>query len=216
MAIINRVRFAPLTADEAAAASWVEVLLARFFVREEIPTRSRADVLYLRRFHLFSEKVAQYSEAPFSAAAKWFYGPCPKRWVRLWFFLHALAFKTWTMRLYLHCFYRSDEDPDPHDHPWDFWSLVLWRGYWDETWNVVRDWVGKPWRMVLKRPRRGFLAFARRRAEHLHRAQLLDETKRTWTLIGSGMRRRDWYFYTEDGPVHWQEYLRARGQDVTP
>lgn len=28
-------------------------------------------------------------------------------------------------RLRLHVFHRGDADPDPHDHPWDFWTFPL-------------------------------------------------------------------------------------------
>jgi len=28
-------------------------------------------------------------------------------------------------RLRLHIFHRGDEDPDPHDHPWGFWTFPL-------------------------------------------------------------------------------------------
>src|ERR1700721_599838 len=34
--------------------------------------------------------------------------------------------------IYLHWFHRSDAD-DLHDHPWDFTSMILWRGYAEET-----------------------------------------------------------------------------------
>lgn len=36
-------------------------------------------------------------------------------------------------QLLWHVFYRGDEDPDPHDHPWDFWTRPLWQGYWEEV-----------------------------------------------------------------------------------
>src|SRR5271170_2244259 len=36
-------------------------------------------------------------------------------------------------RLYLHKFYRGDEDLHLHDHPWPFTSLILTRGYWEQT-----------------------------------------------------------------------------------
>ena len=29
----------------------------------------------------------------------------------------------WIGRLRLHVFHRGDQDPDPHDHPWDFWTF---------------------------------------------------------------------------------------------
>lgn len=31
----------------------------------------------------------------------------------------------WIGRLRLHIFYRGDNDPDHHDHPWDFWTFPL-------------------------------------------------------------------------------------------
>jgi hypothetical protein len=46
--------------------------------------------------------------------------------------------RIWIGRLRLHIFHRPDQDPDPHDHPWDFWTFPLWplHGYVEE---VVRN-----------------------------------------------------------------------------
>ena len=33
----------------------------------------------------------------------------------------------------LHRFLRSDPARDLHDHPWDFVSIILWGGYYEET-----------------------------------------------------------------------------------
>lgn len=33
--------------------------------------------------------------------------------------------RVWIGRLRLHIFHRGDGDPDPHDHPWDFWTFPL-------------------------------------------------------------------------------------------
>lgn len=33
--------------------------------------------------------------------------------------------RIWIGRLRLHIFHRGDADPDPHDHPWDFWTFPL-------------------------------------------------------------------------------------------
>ncbi|MER8503836.1 hypothetical protein [Mesorhizobium sp. M1142] len=40
---------------------------------------------------------------------------------------HATPFLTRVRigRLRLHIFHRGDADPDPHDHPWDFWTFPL-------------------------------------------------------------------------------------------
>ena len=33
--------------------------------------------------------------------------------------------RIWLGRLRLHVFHQPDTDPDPHDHPWDFWTFPL-------------------------------------------------------------------------------------------
>lgn len=33
--------------------------------------------------------------------------------------------QSWIGRLRLHIFHRGDPDPDPHDHPWSFWTFPL-------------------------------------------------------------------------------------------
>ncbi|WP_376704714.1 hypothetical protein RQ479_08185 [Mesorhizobium sp. ISC25] len=40
---------------------------------------------------------------------------------------HATPFLTRARigRLRIHIFHRGDADPDPHDHPWDFWTFPL-------------------------------------------------------------------------------------------
>lgn len=51
-------------------------------------------------------------------------------------------------RLRLHIFHRGDEDPDPHTHPWSFWTFPL-TSYLEEvfdpcegtkTLNIVKAW----------------------------------------------------------------------------
>ena len=131
--------------------------------------------------------------------------------------------------LYLHRFHRSDAN-EMHDHPWSFISLILWRGYvevvpevpWVRTSpldaffgehqdceiGIVRDGM---W--ARPRPRRriwpGSILF--RRAEHVHRVELLRDAegreKEAWTLILRGPRRRDWGFHTNDGWVQFKAFF---------
>lgn len=98
-------------------------------------------------------------------------------------------------QLCLHHFHRSDSI-DLHDHPWNFWTLILWRGYIEQTPNGRRRvWPG----MIL-----------RRRAEHQHRVELVDE-KPALTLVWMGRRVRDWGFVTPLGRIEWQRYFRDKG-----
>src|ERR1700728_4525634 len=78
------------------------------------------------------------------------------------------------VKLCIHIFHRSDFD-DLHDHPWNFWSLILWRGY-NEIAEVgsQRVWPGQ---------------MIRRKADWRHRVQLLRENgreKKAITLVWMG------------------------------
>lgn len=46
--------------------------------------------------------------------------------------LTILEPKSRNWAIYLHKFHRSDS-PEHHDHPWSFVSVILWRGYFEET-----------------------------------------------------------------------------------
>lgn len=114
-------------------------------------------------------------------------------------------------RIYLHVFYRSDDDPDPHCHPWSFVSAVLRGGYLDETWQEIKasSVYGLQRDIVVRcfdSPKRTFGSVSFRPGHHIHRARLLDPNRRTWTLIISGPRYRSWYFYTPEGRVPGNEY----------
>lgn len=36
-------------------------------------------------------------------------------------------------KVFLHVFHHGDAEPYFHDHPWSFWSLILWGGYYEIT-----------------------------------------------------------------------------------
>lgn len=98
-------------------------------------------------------------------------------------------------QLCLHIFHRSDAD-EHHDHPWPFVSIILWRGYYEETLK------GK------KRMWPGMILF--RKATHRHRVELVNE-KKAVTLVIMGRRRRHWGFYTAKGWQLWTRYFKERG-----
>ena len=113
----------------------------------------------------------------------------------------------WTLRSkeggsadYVHYFHRSDHD-EAHDHPWPFWTLVLWRGYRehirlpDGTERVRRLWPG----MIVYRP-----------ANHAHWVELIDG-KPAVTFVHRGPYCREWGFFTAQGWQQWREYFLERG-----
>lgn len=129
--------------------------------------------------------------------------------------------KTRWGQLCLHVFHRQDDDPDPHDHARDFWTMPLSSSYTEETFD----------------PANGAFAFENvqrwrwhfRRAEHCHRITSswnrvdvsdmhgapADMFRRVWplvTLVWFFPRRREWGFWvTKDHPkAHWVS--KAPGQ----
>jgi hypothetical protein len=118
--------------------------------------------------------------------------------------------------IYLHNIVRSDDDQDPHDHPWGFRGIVLRGGYTDERWywaeyRCIPPTTKKGVRLGPVRESVEPFQFIRRVAEHIHRVRLNsgpqgDETQ-AWTLIFTSAYARDWHFITENGPVFWRRYL---------
>lgn len=129
------------------------------------------------------------------------------------------------VRLYLHHVLRSDNDRHLHDHPFDFWSLILWGGYYEELGSVAADGV-----FARDPPRwRGPGTLLRRRAKQPHRLILPQRTvlcvedydgvmqhvtsvqrpRPAWTLVLRGPKRREWGFYIDDlVPVRWLPWHR--------
>lgn len=93
----------------------------------------------------------------------------------------------------LHIFHASDHE-DHHDHPWNFITFILWRGYIEETpTGKKRKWPG----MVLYRP-----------ATFRHRVELVKERPAV-TLVIMGKRWREWGFFekTTGRWIQWARYF---------
>jgi hypothetical protein len=93
--------------------------------------------------------------------------------------------------VFIHKFVLSDETRGPHDHPWNFISIILWRGYYE--WTPTKQ---NKWMFIKRRKWPGMILF--RRAEHKHRVELVDG-KPAVTLIIRFRRRRVWGYHMPDG-----------------
>lgn len=92
--------------------------------------------------------------------------------------------------IYLHHFYRGDQDRDLHNHPWDrSVSIILTGGYFEE--RLPKKEKGKPWyRTKLRKLHPG--SFNIIKGDDFHRIDLLG--KPTWTLFTSGKKIKNWGF----------------------
>jgi hypothetical protein len=116
-------------------------------------------------------------------------------------------------RLLLHRFSRGDEDPHLHDHPWSFTSLILTRGYYEETLDIVS--TGGQYIQVYEaegeRRRRAFyprFSILQRPAEWRHRV-ILKDNKPVWTLVWTGGKTRDWGFWIKGTMCIWNHYKQG-------
>jgi hypothetical protein len=87
---------------------------------------------------------------------------------------------------------RSDS-ADLHDHPWDFVTVILSGRYIESTPEGEQQFG--PGSVLI------------RKAEQMHRLTLPDGP--VWTYITVGPVRRRWGFSTDDGWVHWSDYLEV-------
>lgn len=116
-------------------------------------------------------------------------------------------------RIYLHKFYRGDEDPHLHDHPWRFTSFILTRGYFEETPHFYYDLLPNDHVPVVfvrgedyfKRKFYPRFSLLRRPATWKHRVILKDE-KPVWTLVRTGKKERSWGFWIKNVLCPWRQY----------
>lgn len=111
--------------------------------------------------------------------------------------------------LYVHNIRKSDEDKYPHDHPWDFKSLIL-SGSYQETMRLApfNKYYDPDTYTVKYYP--GYLA--EHKAEDTHQITLL--TPEVWTLVLTTGRAREWGYQTRIGWIDHKTYrtLKNAGQ----
>lgn len=96
--------------------------------------------------------------------------------------------------LYLHHFYRGDQDRDLHNHPWNkSISFILTGGYVEE--RLPEKEKGKPnYRVTTRKVGPG--SFNVIKADDFHRVDLIGRS--TWTLFTSGKKIKGWGFMLRD------------------
>lgn len=110
--------------------------------------------------------------------------------------------KTPWFELYLHQFMDTD-DPLYHDHPWNFYTLIVRGGYHEEMPQSSR--LLSPGRLIY------------RRADHIHRVVIPDTLRgKVWTLVLTGRRFHAWRFFDRQSllPYTPQELAERRGAEL--
>lgn len=105
--------------------------------------------------------------------------------------------------VYLHKIHRPDREPDPHDHPWSFASLVLLGSYREQVWPDKRGAGMGLGKYITRVRRRGSVRFLSHSSAHI----IKEITGPLWTLVFVGRDRGSWGFWRAGKFVPWQEYL---------
>lgn len=95
-------------------------------------------------------------------------------------------------RFRLHIFHRGDLDPDPHDHPFDFWTFPL-ASYPEEVEGEIR--IVKAFRLHY------------RPANYTHRVLSREDGRKVITLVWTSKPYRDWGFTVEGKKIPWKDYI---------
>jgi hypothetical protein len=122
-------------------------------------------------------------------------------------------------RLYLHILGRPDADREYHDHPWSFWTIILFGGY-TETSHVLHETGRLSPTGRFKKDRLGFLSIRYRPATHAHLITKL-HTRRVVTLVlRDNEKAREWGFWKHDDRlpmdtgwswIPWRQYHAPEG-----
>lgn len=107
--------------------------------------------------------------------------------------------------IYLHKFHRSDDNESLHDHPWDFITIPLWRGYNDCTFAG-----GTKEKPHFNKQRIKPFQITYRPASHIHYVELIDN-KPAWTLVIRFKYKRWWGFWNDGIFTRFDKYFEKMG-----
>lgn len=116
------------------------------------------------------------------------------------YLIRYILFKSDNFSIYIHRFMKSDIDV-PHDHPWDFFSYVITKGYLEAILEPIDKKTGRRTQSyVVRSP--GSLAF--RKAEHAHVVHIAEgpyqehqEGESPLTICIILKRKRSWGFIAD-------------------
>ena len=109
----------------------------------------------------------------------------------------------------LHWIHKPDQEPDTHDHPVTFLSIIL-RGGYTELRPISKEIV--PANLVYPAKNENVWQALRhnwfnfiKASESVHH-RILSVKPNTLTLCFVGPKTREWGFHTKDGWIHYKEY----------
>lgn len=130
-------------------------------------------------------------------------------------------FRRWSIlstkwfNIYIHCIYKPDEDKHLHDHPWDFYGIVL-KGVYIEEISLINTEeflsMVKSEDLPTKRIFRHPLFVVYRKSYIPHKILHILTNKPVWTLIFTTKKNREWGYIGEDGWINHKDYRKKKNE----
>lgn len=105
--------------------------------------------------------------------------------------------------IYIHQICRSDEDLDPHDHPWDYQSVILEGCYLEDS-RLAPNFKAQPVQKYYSGD------VIKHKAADVHKITLV--SKEVWTLVFTSGREREWGYLTPVGWIGHKEYRQLKNE----
>lgn len=121
--------------------------------------------------------------------------------------LHFRRYRIFSCRLFsifIHKIYQSDEDLHPHNHPWNFVSIILSGGYVETLYgasNAPEKVVAKPFSVLF------------RRYYDFHKIELVSTTT---SLVFTGRRIDQWGYLVNELYYSAEEYRNLKNNSQLP
>jgi hypothetical protein len=103
---------------------------------------------------------------------------------------------------------RADEDEHPHNHPFNFMSIILSGGYREELIEFNKDGMFRFCDSVFKKP--FSVLFRSRQTYH----QLVELKEPTLTLVVTGKRGLHWGYLVNGNLIGHREYRRRKHAEL--
>jgi hypothetical protein len=112
-------------------------------------------------------------------------------------FRRYALFQCVLFNIYIHRIFKDDQDTDPHDHPWNFWSIILWG-------SVIEDTLNKPATGVKSVGSCRFVS-----TKDFHKNRIITPVT---TFVITGKRTREWGYMTDNGWVDHKTYRKLKNK----
>lgn len=128
--------------------------------------------------------------------------------LEIWKLDHRKPTSWWQIwrRIAVHHFVDDEWSDTSHDHPFDFWTIILFGGYLETIERSNRSRYD-----VARRP--GGFRFVK--AEVRHTTKLLSKEDGCWTITFRSPERRAWGYWVDNKFIPWQKYFESHNVSPT-